>query len=462
MKHSLLKPSTRSLLLPLLCSSLLVACVSEKKQATTDPATQDAPTSTQPTAVPLTTSDTTQISVQARSKESQFSVADTGTELDISISYTDVVAASHSQIFLNTDNDTSTGFSFDQEAWGVIGADYMVQDEYLYMALSDNADWDWQPIGRVSNYAHSSNQINMTISKSLIGNPCGSIQAGTMGRNDAWGVETMYPVAKELTTVSIANCSVDAEAPVVTLNGDTQITLTQGSSFTDPGATAIDNMDGDISSLIQTTGYVNTSTIGSYTLAYSATDSSGNVGTGPTRTVTIIESTTTLPPVGLNDDWSTLVNNQSLYAGTDTSLSLNAYQHGTTNDIYLNLSKSFGTSVGHIQIYLDTDNNPATGYQAWGNNSTSAEAGAEYMIEDGQMYQYTGAGIDWSWSNQPEQTAYSYVEDTSAGATTFSEMKSIFSSSIVSGDNVGIMIMKMSADWVSQDVFTPNSVYTLR
>ena len=461
MKSSSLKPGYRALLPTLLCSSLLVACVSEKTTSTSADNTNNNSAS-QPAAIPLSATDMSLVSVQARSKESEFSIVDTGSDLEISISYSDVISASHSQVFLNTDNNISTGFGFHQEAWGVIGADYMIQDDYLYLALSDNAEWDWQPIGRVSNYAHSSSQINMTISKSLVGNPCGSIQAGTMGRNDGWGVESMYPVAKELTPVSIENCSVDAEAPVVTLNGDAQITLTQGSSFTDPGATAIDNMDGDISSLIQTTGSVNTSAIGSYTLTYTSTDSSGNIGTSPARTVTIIESTVVLPPVGLNDDWSTLVNNQSLNVGTDTSLALNAYQHGATNDIYLNLSKSFGTSVGHIQIYLDTDNNPATGYQAWGNSSTAAEAGAEYMIEDGQMYKYTGAGIDWSWSNQPEQTAYSYVEDTSASATTFSEMKSIFSSSIVSGDNVGIMVMRMSADWVSQDVYTPNAVYSLR
>ena len=38
----------------------------------------------------------------------------------------------------------------------------------------------------------------------------------------------------------------DTTAPVITLNGDTQITVEVGSTYTDLGATASDNYDGDI------------------------------------------------------------------------------------------------------------------------------------------------------------------------------------------------------------------------
>jgi len=46
------------------------------------------------------------------------------------------------------------------------------------------------------------------------------------------------------------------------------------------------------------------------------------------------------------------------------------------------------------QLFIDTDNNPNTGYRhrAWGNN-----IGVEYLIEGNHLYHYTGSGTDWSW-----------------------------------------------------------------
>ena len=82
--------------------------------------------------------------------------------------------------------------------------------------------------------------------------------------------------------------------PVITLNAlpghssphDTDsIFLSCGESYTEPGATAVDNVDGSVP---VTTGgdTVNTSVAGTYTVTYSATDSDGNVGTN-SRLVTV-------------------------------------------------------------------------------------------------------------------------------------------------------------------------------
>ena len=469
MKSPPLKQKYHALIPALLCSGLLVACNTSETLTPSSgtgaqnevPETQD----TQPPAIPVTSTNTSLVNLQERSEESQFSLEDAGADLAISISYTDIVSAAHTQIFLNTDNDTKTGFGFYQQAWGLIGADYMIQDEYLYKSLSNDAQWEWQPVAKITNYTHTSNQINMMVSKSLIGNPCGNLLAGTMSRNAAWDVESMHPIARELSQVSIESCLNDVVAPVVTLNGNAEITVIQGTLFTDPGATAIDDIDGDISPLIQVDGSVDTGILGTSTLVYTATDTTGNVGTSPQRTVNVIEETAALPPVGLYDNWDTLGNQQSLDVGTDTTLTLEGHQDATSNDIYLQLEKSDASSTGHIQTYLDTDNDPLTGYQAWASNSTSAEAGAEYMIEDGLMFKYTGTGIDWSWSDQPVQTPYSFKEnayDVSGEESIFAEMRSIFSSSIVSGNNVGVMILRMNADWTSQNIYTQNAVYTLQ
>lgn len=78
----------------------------------------------------------------------------------------------------------------------------------------------------------------------------------------------------------------DTTAPVVTLNGDESITLYVGEEYVEQGATAEDDVDGELS--VEINGTVDTSTADTYTLTYSATDSSGNTGEA-SRTVIVAE-----------------------------------------------------------------------------------------------------------------------------------------------------------------------------
>ncbi len=82
--------------------------------------------------------------------------------------------------------------------------------------------------------------------------------------------------------------------PTITLNGANPMSLTVGDTFTDPGATASDVEDGDLTASIVMTGTVDTNTAGSYTRTYSVTDS-GALGATTTRTVTV---NTPTPPGG--------------------------------------------------------------------------------------------------------------------------------------------------------------------
>lgn len=63
----------------------------------------------------------------------------------------------------------------------------------------------------------------------------------------------------------------------------------QGTSYTDEGATASDNVDGSVS--VQTSGEVNTAVVGSYFITYSATDAANNT-TSTTREVIVQPSFT--------------------------------------------------------------------------------------------------------------------------------------------------------------------------
>ena len=93
--------------------------------------------------------------------------------------------------------------------------------------------------------------------------------------------------------VSSVTYTIDTIAPVITINGSIFVTVNVFSSYSDAGASATDNLDGNISSSIITTSNVNTSVLGTYHLTYNVHDSAGNSATA-TRTVSVVDQT---PPV---------------------------------------------------------------------------------------------------------------------------------------------------------------------
>lgn len=137
---------------------------------------------------------------------------------------------------------------------------------------------------------------------------------------------------------------VDTTAPVISLVGDAEMTVTEGETFEDPGATVSDAADPDVEIVV--TGTVDATRAGSYTLTYSATDASGNVAEPVTRTVDVVfdgefavaSAGANLVLVGLHAD-GTLVERS-----VATPLDLEGYnvnqtffglaQHPVTGDIY--------------------------------------------------------------------------------------------------------------------------------
>jgi len=91
----------------------------------------------------------------------------------------------------------------------------------------------------------------------------------------------------------------DATKPVIILTGFASVTLDQDSEYDDPGATAFDNVDGDITSNIITTGLpIDKSVVGAHTISYDVSDSAGNAADTEYRTVNILD--TTKPVITLN------------------------------------------------------------------------------------------------------------------------------------------------------------------
>ena len=86
-------------------------------------------------------------------------------------------------------------------------------------------------------------------------------------------------------------------SPTVNLIGNSSMSVEGATSFSDPGATASDPEDGNLTSVVQVSGTVDLQTVGPYLLTYSVTDSSG-IEANATRTVNVVD--TTVPVITLN------------------------------------------------------------------------------------------------------------------------------------------------------------------
>ena len=78
----------------------------------------------------------------------------------------------------------------------------------------------------------------------------------------------------------------DPIAPELILTEGESVTIGAGQPFTDPGFTATDNVDGDLTDQVQVSGQVDIFSTGDYELTYTVTDSWGNTTT-VVRTVTV-------------------------------------------------------------------------------------------------------------------------------------------------------------------------------
>jgi len=87
-------------------------------------------------------------------------------------------------------------------------------------------------------------------------------------------------------TVTVA----DQTEPVITQLGLPSITINVGGIFIDPGATASDNVDGDLTPAIVSAGSVSTGVVGLYTLTYDVSDTVGNAAVQVTRSVSVQDS----------------------------------------------------------------------------------------------------------------------------------------------------------------------------
>ncbi len=82
----------------------------------------------------------------------------------------------------------------------------------------------------------------------------------------------------------------DVIKPIIAILGKNPDTLQRTMSYVDPGATATDNIDGNITSKITKVSTIDSSKTGTYTITYSVTDLGNNTQTA-VRTVVVVNKT---------------------------------------------------------------------------------------------------------------------------------------------------------------------------
>ncbi len=192
-------------------------------------------------------------------------------------------------------------------------------------------------------------------SKIMVSNPVNTAKAGnyiiTYNVSDSSGNKAIE--IKRGVTVSNSG-STDTTSPVITLKGNANVSFVVGTTYTDAGATATDNIDGDLTSKIVTVNNVNTSVPGTYTVTYNVSDSAGNKAAGVSRTVTVINDSSTDP----DPDQTNIISNPSFENGTANNPTDWLNSNWGTNDTVFSYPVPGHTGSGAsvtINSYTDGD-----------------------------------------------------------------------------------------------------------
>ena len=159
-------------------------------------------------------------------------------------------------------------------------------------------------------------------------------------------------------TVTTVFALLDNLAPVITVSGADPVTVAQGSTYTDSGATATDNIDSSVA--VTSGGSVNTAVLGDYTVTYNATDIAGNPAITATRLVYVTDQTA-----------------PTISAVTSTNED-GAYKAGETIHLEINFSKVVN-ATSSVSLSLNTTPERGCTFTV----SNSATTSCDYVVQAG-------------------------------------------------------------------------------
>lgn len=190
------------------------------------------------------------------------------------------------------------------------------------------------------------------------------LSSGSVDTSKAGTYKIVYTVtnssnlsATETLTVVVENPPKDTIPPVIKIEGSNPITINKGDAFVKPTVTATDETDGDITSKIDSSGFVNTGNPGTYKLFFEVEDAAGNKDYD-TLVVKVIDpsSTDSVPPViTITPDKPDTVH---LYGQISAEVTAVDDVDGDVTDNLVNIGDTFENDVLGTQliIYEVTDN----------------------------------------------------------------------------------------------------------
>jgi len=114
---------------------------------------------------------------------------------------------------------------------------------------------------------------------------------------DAFDKAPIPNAAISVTRIINVIAAPDTTKPVISLTGATAVTVNQGTVYTDLGATAGDNVDGNLTPNMTVVNPVNTAVLGVYTVTYDVVDAAKNKAVQKTRVVTVVTAPDNTKPV---------------------------------------------------------------------------------------------------------------------------------------------------------------------
>ena len=163
--------------------------------------------------------------------------------------------------------------------------------------------------------------------------------------------------------------SLDTIPPIITLNGDNNITVYKGENYQELGAIAYDDKDGYID--VKISGEVNTKSVGTYVITYRASDRAGNEA-NTTREVNVVVKSSEV----MLEEMRTLLEDDSIPFTTEAEFNQTAYAKH-------HLSDEEGAKLERAHMLVATATDPDPEWFSTGNsrNVIIANAGENHTIQ---------------------------------------------------------------------------------